>query len=99
MIFGKDKYISREKLASIFWPESGAKAANTSLRVALYEMRKTLTQNGVGLESDKGFIIERKEGFRIKDDINPLIMPISPALISISIIDSAALKVRLTISV
>ena len=69
LIFGKDKYISREKLASIFWPESGAKAANTSLRVALYEMRKTLTQNGVGLESDKGFIIERKEGFRIKDDI------------------------------
>lgn len=67
---GQGEYINREKIATIFWPESGQKAANTSLRVALYEMRKTLSQKGVGLEDDCGFIVEKKEGFALKPNIN-----------------------------
>lgn len=62
-------YISREKLMSIFWPESDQKAAGASFRVALYELRKLLSKFNLGFESDNPLLNETKEGFIIGDNI------------------------------
>lgn len=70
IIKGRKGCITREALSSIFWPDSDSRAANTSLRVALYEMRKTLSQKGMGMEDDCGFIVEKKEGFCLRQDVD-----------------------------
>ncbi|MDF1617909.1 BTAD domain-containing putative transcriptional regulator [Petrocella sp. FN5] len=59
------KSISRETLSGVFWPDSDKKAAFTSLRVALYELRKTLDRFGMGFEDEYPLIIEEKNGFCI----------------------------------
>ncbi|HYF75113.1 MAG TPA: BTAD domain-containing putative transcriptional regulator, partial [Candidatus Nitrosocosmicus sp.] len=59
------KSVTRERLATIFWPESDTKAAYTSLRAALYELRKTLARFNLAFESDDALIIEGKDGFRL----------------------------------
>lgn len=61
--------VPREKLASLFWPEADSKAAFASLRVALYELRKTLATEGLGFESESALLAERKEGFFISDHV------------------------------
>ena len=60
-----DRRVTRELLASIFWPDSDAKAANTSLRVALYELRKILARFGMGFKDEAALIVEDKNGFHI----------------------------------
>jgi ATP/maltotriose-dependent transcriptional regulator MalT/DNA-binding SARP family transcriptional activator len=60
-----DKPVSRETLVALFWPDSDAKAAFTSLRVALYELRKILAQFSMGFESENALIAESKAGFKI----------------------------------
>lgn len=59
------KAITRERLAAIFWPESDTKAAYTSLRAALYELRKTLARFKLAFESEDALIIEGKDGFHL----------------------------------
>jgi DNA-binding SARP family transcriptional activator len=63
-----DKPVSRETLAAIFWPESDAKAAYASLRVALYELRKILARLDLSFEGENALIIESKTGFEIAAD-------------------------------
>lgn len=60
---------SREKLASLFWPDASSKAASASLRVALYELRKILAAGGLGFESESALLTERKEGFYVSDHV------------------------------
>ena len=60
-----DKTFTRDSLAAAFWPDSDAKAAFTSLRVALYELRKTLASFGMGFEDECALIVEDKRGFQI----------------------------------
>ncbi len=60
-----DKRVTRESLAAVFWPESDAKAAFTSLRVALYELRKSLARFGMGFEDEYALIVEDKSGFHL----------------------------------
>ncbi len=57
------KTVTRERLATIFWPESDTKAAYTSLRAALYELRKTLARFKLPFNSEDTLIIEGKDGF------------------------------------
>lgn len=57
---------SREHLAALFWPEADRKSSQTSLRVALYELRKTLAKVGLPFESDTTLLEETKEGLRLK---------------------------------
>ena len=57
------KPISREVLSTVFWPESDAKAASTSLRVALYELRKVLARIGLAFDNEDTIITESKIGF------------------------------------
>jgi DNA-binding SARP family transcriptional activator len=57
------KIVSREKLAAAFWPDSDGKAAQNSLRVALFELRKTLAALGMHLDSGKALIAESSDGF------------------------------------
>ncbi|KJS02131.1 MAG: hypothetical protein VR68_03680 [Peptococcaceae bacterium BRH_c4a] len=59
------KTVSREVLSTVFWPESNAKAASTSLRAALYELRKTLARFGLAFESEDALIAEGKNGFHL----------------------------------
>ncbi len=42
----RDKPISRETLAALFWPEASEKVARHNLRQALYRMRKLLNSSG-----------------------------------------------------
>lgn len=58
---------SREKLAGIFWPESDRKSAGTSLRVALYELRKVLSAAGLGFDCEEALLKEGREGFALSD--------------------------------
>ena len=69
MLAAKGKYVTREKLAAVFWPDSGAKAASTSLRVALSEMRKCFAAHGMSFDDEFALIIESKNGFCVNDKI------------------------------
>lgn len=60
-----ERPVSREYLASIFWPESDIKAASTSLRAALYELRKILARAGLAFESSDALITEVNNCFQI----------------------------------
>lgn len=62
--------VSRGHLASIFWPDAESKTANTSLRVALYELRKTMERFRIGFESETALLEETKEGFRVAKGVN-----------------------------
>ncbi|NLZ70436.1 MAG: hypothetical protein GX907_03785 [Clostridiaceae bacterium] len=64
------KHISRPKLAAIFWPESNTKAAQTSLRVALCELRKLLPEFGLDFADADGLLVEDKEGFALRDGVS-----------------------------
>jgi DNA-binding SARP family transcriptional activator len=57
------KTVSREKLAIAFWPDSGGKAAQNSLRVALFELRKTLAALNMPFDSSNALIAEDGDGF------------------------------------
>lgn len=69
LTYDKKVAIPREKLASIFWPDAENKSASTSLRVALYELRKLLAAMDIGLESENAIIYEKKEGFYRGDSL------------------------------
>lgn len=62
----QERAVSRERLAAVFWPDSEPKAANTSLRVALYELRKTMAGFGLAFDSEEALIEEGAEGFHIR---------------------------------
>lgn len=66
----RGRYISRETLAAVFWPDSDTKAASASLRVALSEIRKCLAAHGMSFDNENAFIIETKAGFIVNDKIN-----------------------------
>ncbi len=66
-VLARETVQSREHLAALFWPESDRKSAQTSLRVALYELRKTLAKVGLPFESDTALLEETKEGLRLKE--------------------------------
>jgi DNA-binding SARP family transcriptional activator len=57
--------VSREKLAAAFWPEAGGKAAQNSLRVALFELRKILAAMDMPFDSGKALIAEDGDGLYI----------------------------------
>ncbi|MCL1896890.1 MAG: hypothetical protein FWG03_10140, partial [Clostridiales bacterium] len=59
------KSVSREKLAAVFWPDSGGKAAQNSLRVALFELRKTLAALHMAFDSSQALIAEDGDGFYV----------------------------------
>lgn len=61
----RDRPLTRERLAAIFWPESDRKSAGTSLRVALYELRKLLAELGVGFDGEAALLQEDREGFSV----------------------------------
>lgn len=64
-ILAREQPQSREHLAGVFWPESDRKSAGTSLRVALYELRKTLTGIGMGFNTENALLAENKDGFSV----------------------------------
>lgn len=65
----KGSLVSRERIAAVFWPEADSKSAFASLRVALYELRKTLATSDISFESENALFIEQKEGFTLNPDI------------------------------
>ncbi len=58
-----NKLVSRETLATVFWPNSNSKAAFTSLRVALFDLRKTLAALELAIDGENPLIGEDKRGF------------------------------------
>ena len=54
---------TREYLASIFWRDSNRKSAYTSLRVAIYELRKSLASTEFGFDKESALLEEKEEGF------------------------------------
>jgi len=65
LIANPERSVSRDTLSALFWPESDAKAASTSLRAALYELRKVLARFDLAFESEKALIAENKNGFNL----------------------------------
>jgi len=57
--------VSREKLTAAFWPDSDGKAAQNSLRVALFELRKTLAALEIPFDSSKALIAEDGDGLYV----------------------------------
>lgn len=68
LLNNKNSRISREKLMTLFWPDSDVKAAGASLRVALYELRKTLAKYDLVIDGKNALIKEDREGFVIGED-------------------------------
>ncbi len=62
--------VSREKLMAIFWPESEPRAAQASLRVALYQLRKTLSAAGIPIEGEGALLQESRHGLHITKGLN-----------------------------
>jgi DNA-binding SARP family transcriptional activator len=56
---------SREKLATAFWPDSDGKASSNSMRVALFELRKTLASLDAAFDSEGALIAEDRNGFHV----------------------------------
>ena len=69
LTLAKGDTVSRERLAAVFWPEANSKAAFASLRVALYELRRSLSSASMSFENENALIVERKEGFAVNPDI------------------------------
>lgn len=61
--------VSREKLATIFWPESDSNSSSRSLRVALHELRKILSKCNLSIDKEKGFILETAEGLIVNPEL------------------------------
>ena len=59
------KTVSREKLAAAFWPDSDGKAAQNSLRVALFELRKAMAALDMPFDSGKALIAEDGGGLYV----------------------------------
>lgn len=68
-VLAREEPQSREHLTAIFWPESDRKSAQTSLRVALYELRKTLARVNLPFESDNALLEESKDGLHLKEGV------------------------------
>lgn len=66
LLLNSGKSISREKLIDIFWPESDGKPAMTSLRTALYQLRKTLSRYEAAVKGENAFIYETLDGVKIR---------------------------------
>lgn len=63
ILVNQGKTVSREVLSTTFWLESDSKAAYTSLRIALFELKKLLARYGMAFESEDAIIAEGKNGF------------------------------------
>ena len=57
--------VSRDVLATAFWPESDAKSAFTSLRVALSELRKVLFRYDMAFDGGSTLLYESRNGFSL----------------------------------
>lgn len=65
----RDKRVTRETLAATFWPDSDAKAASASLRVALSEIRKCFAAHGMSFDDERALFVEARNGFHINEKI------------------------------
>ena len=62
IIASQRKTVSRDKLTAVFWPDSDGKAAQNSLRVALFELRRALAALDMPFDSSKALIAEDGDG-------------------------------------
>lgn len=62
-LLANPKAQTREYLASIFWSDSNRKSSYTSLRVAIYELRKSLSSTELAFDKDGALLEENDEGF------------------------------------
>jgi DNA-binding SARP family transcriptional activator len=63
LLANSGQVVPRETLAAMFWPESDTKASSTSLRTALYELKKALAHLELAFGSWNALIVENKSGF------------------------------------
>ncbi|WHH56932.1 BTAD domain-containing putative transcriptional regulator [Petroclostridium sp. X23] len=73
LLLHKNRTINRETLMELFWPQSYKKSASTSLRAALYELRKVLSVYGIVIEGNDSLIHESSNGLQIKNKNNLII--------------------------
>jgi len=57
--------VVKEQLIDFLWPQSDKNSAKTSLRTALYQIRKILKENNVDTSGSKAFIMETPETLQI----------------------------------
>jgi len=66
LILHRNKTTSKETLMELFWPSSNKKAASSSLRVALYELRKVLSQYNIPVKEKESLVQENIYGLEVK---------------------------------
>jgi len=67
LILCSGQAVSKETIIDLFWPDSDLKSAQTSLRTALYQLRKLLKTFDVEVSGKNSLIIETPESLEIKN--------------------------------
>ena len=66
LILCKGEAVSKERIIDLFWPDSDVNSALTSLRTALYQIRKNLASYGVDFAGNSSLFVETHEVLEIK---------------------------------
>lgn len=65
LLLNRDRFIHKEFLTELFWPDTDGKAAMASMNVAMYELRRVLTAHGLALDNESSLIRDRGNGYEI----------------------------------
>ena len=80
LIINRGRQVPREVLMELFWPEADKQQASTSLRAALYELRKVLSRYGIAVNgkdsilNDKNGVLELATGSAITVDTDEFML-------------------------
>ncbi len=66
LLLRRGETVSKEKIIDLFWPDSDFNSASTSLRTALYQIRKILSAYGVDFTGNNSLFIETHEALELK---------------------------------
>ncbi len=66
LLLNRGAAVSKERIIDLFWPNSDINSALTSLRTALYQIRKILAAYGVDFAGNNSLIVETHETLELK---------------------------------
>ena len=65
LLLNRDRFIHKEFLTELFWPDTDGKAAMASMNVAMYELRRVLSAYGLALDDKSPLICDHGNGYEI----------------------------------
>lgn len=72
LLLNRGESVTKDRIIDIFWPESDISSAQTSLRTALYQIRKVLAAHGVECSGINTPLVETPEtlGLKANDEVD-----------------------------